>query len=311
MVLIYVLRRFAGTLPVLLGVTLLVFGLLRLTPGDPLIALVGDDLGGISTAQLAQLRHEYGLDGPWYEQYGAFLHKLAAGELTSLRTQRPVLIEIIERFPHTLQLALVAMILAVVIAVPLGIVAALKRNSFVDVFVMALALLGVSVPSFWLAIMLMLVFALQLGWLPPSGSGGLEYLVLPAVTLTFASVALIARMTRASLLETLSQDYVRTARAKGLHQGRVVTRHALRAALIPIVTVIGYEFGTLLSGAAVTETIFAWPGLGRLTVQAIASRDVPLVEGVVIFSAVLFTLVNLAVDVLYAALNPRMRLHYA
>ncbi|SMB83271.1 ABC transporter permease [Deinococcus hopiensis] len=307
----FALKRLAGTLPVLLGVTLLVFGLLRLTPGDPLTALVGDELGGISATQLAQLRRQYGLDGPWYVQYGAFMEKLAGGDLVSLRTQRPVVEEIAARFPYTLQLTVVAVFLAALIAVPLGVIAALRRGSPADLLVMGLALLGVSVPTFWLGIMLMLAFALGLGWLPPSGSGGPEYFVLPTATLTFASVALIARMTRASLLETLDQDYVRTARAKGLRESRVVTRHALRSALVPIVTVIGLEFGALLSGAAVTETIFAWPGLGRLTVQAIASRDLPLIEGIVIFTAVLYTLVNLTVDLLYAALNPRIRLQYA
>jgi ABC-type dipeptide/oligopeptide/nickel transport system permease component len=308
---LYALNRVVGTLPVLLGVTLLVFLIVRLTPGDPLIAILGGNIDGIPSEQLEALRTQYGLNAPWWVQYGTFMTKLFSGELESLMTKRPVVEEIAYRFPYTLQLTLTAMAAAVLIALPLGVIAALKKGTFWDVAVTVVSLLGVSVPTFWLGIMLMLLFALNLRLLPPSGSGHWTYLILPAATLTLASIALISRMTRAALLETLNSDYVRTAKAKGLSYARVVTVHALRNALLPVVTVIGYEFGTLLSGAAITETIFAWPGLGRLTIQAIGARDIYLVEAIVIFSAVLYTLVNLVVDLLYLVLNPRIVVRYA
>ncbi|WP_019011916.1 ABC transporter permease [Deinococcus aquatilis] len=302
----YTLRRLLSLVPVVFGVTLLVFLLLKLTPGDPLVALLGEDAQGMGAAELARLRDAYGLNDPWYLQYGRFLSDFITGQLASVRTGTPVLTEILARFPHTLLLTTVALAVAVLVAVPLGILAAVKRRTAWDAVVMVMVLLGISIPSFWLAVMLMLVFALNLGWLPASGSGSPANLVLPAVTLAFGSVALITRMTRASLLGTLDQDYVRTARAKGLPRSGVL-RHALRNALIPVVTVVGLEFGGLLGGAAITESIFAWPGLGRLTLQAIQTRDIHLVQGITVFIAVLYTFVNLAVDLAYAALNPRVQ----
>lgn len=302
----YILRRLLSLVPVVVGVTLLAFVLLKLTPGDPLIALLGEDARGMGAAELARLRDAYGLNDPWPVQYGRFLQAFVTGQLTSLQTGTAVLTEILARFPQTLLLTTTALTAAVVVAVPLGVLAAVKRRSVWDAAVMSVVLLGISIPSFWLAVMLMLVFSLNLGWLPASGSGTPAHLVLPTLTLAFGSVALITRMTRASLLETLDQDYVRTARAKGLSRAAVL-RHALRNALVPIVTVVGLEFGGLLGGAAITESIFAWPGLGRLTLQAIGSRDVPLVQGVTIFVAVLYTGVNLAVDLAYAVLNPRVQ----
>jgi ABC-type dipeptide/oligopeptide/nickel transport system permease component len=302
----FITGRLIGTLPVLFGVTLLVFLLLKFVPGDPIVALLGEDAQGLSAAQLDQLRQAYGFNDPWAVQYGRFLTEFGSGQLLSLKTQTPVLTEILHRFPYTLLLTTVALTLSVVIALPLGIAAALRRDTVWDHVITTISLLGISIPSFWFAIMAMLLFSLQLGWLPASGSGTPAHLVLPAATLAFGTLAIQIRMMRATLLETLPQDYVRTARAKGLAP-RGVLRHALRNAMMPVVTVIGLEFGSMLGGAAITESIFAWPGLGRLTLDAVNSRDIPLVQGVVVFAAVVFTLVNLAVDLLYGFLNPKVQ----
>ena len=302
----FIAGRLIGTLPVLFGVTLLVFLLLKFVPGDPVVALLGEDAQGLSAAQLDQLRQAYGFNDPWAVQYGRFLTEFGSGQLLSLKTQTPVLTEILHRFPYTLLLTTVALTLSVVIALPLGIAAALRRDTVWDHVITTISLLGISIPSFWFAIMAMLLFSLQLGWLPASGSGTPAHLVLPAATLAFGTLAIQIRMMRATLLETLPQDYVRTARAKGLAP-RAVLRHALRNAMMPVVTVIGLEFGSMLGGAAITESIFAWPGLGRLTLDAVNSRDIPLVQGVVVFAAVVFTLVNLAVDLLYGFLNPKVQ----
>ncbi|ASN82817.1 ABC transporter permease [Deinococcus ficus] len=302
----FITGRLIGTLPVLFGVTLLVFLLLKFVPGDPVVALLGEDAQGLSAAQLDQLRQAYGFNDPWAVQYGRFLTEFGSGQLLSLKTQTPVLTEILHRFPYTLLLTTVALTLSVVIALPLGIAAALRRDTVWDHVITTISLLGISIPSFWFAIMAMLLFSLQLGWLPASGSGTPAHLVLPAATLAFGTLAIQIRMMRATLLETLPQDYVRTARAKGLAP-RGVLRHALRNAMMPVVTVIGLEFGSMLGGAAITESIFAWPGLGRLTLDAVNSRDIPLVQGVVVFAAVVFTLVNLAVDLLYGFLNPKVQ----
>lgn len=303
---LYFSRRLLGTVPVLLGVTVLVFLLLKLVPGDPVVALLGEDAQGVSSAQLDQLRQAYGFNDPWLTQYARFLSDFVTGQLLSLKTQTPVLTEILQRFPYTLQLTALALGLSVLVALPLGTVAALRRHTLWDTVITSISLLGVSIPSFWFAILAMTLFALQLRWLPPSGSGTLAHLVLPALTLAFGSVAIQIRMMRASLLDALPQDYVRTARAKGLPPIHVL-RHALRNALVPVLTVIGLEFGGLLGGAVITESIFAWPGLGRLTLDAVTSRDIPLVQGVVVFSAAVFTVVNLVVDMLYGVLNPRVQ----
>ena len=302
----FITGRLIGTLPVLFGVTLLVFLLLKFVPGDPVVALLGEDAQGLSSAQLDPLRQAYGFNDPWAVQYGRFLTEFGSGQLLSLKTQTPVLTEILHRFPYTLLLTTVALTLSVVIALPLGIAAALRRDTVWDHVITTISLLGISIPSFWFAIMAMLLFSLQLGWLPASGSGTPAHLVLPAATLAFGTLAIQIRMMRATLLETLPQDYVRTARAKGLAP-RAVLRHALRNAMMPVVTVIGLEFGSMLGGAAITESIFAWPGLGRLTLDAVNSRDIPLVQGVVVFAAVVFTLVNLAVDLLSGFLNPKVQ----
>ena len=262
-----------------------------------------------SPQQIADFRHAMGFDRPWYVQYLDFLGKAVHGDFgVSLRQQQPTFQLIAERMPATLQLAGAAMAIALVVGLPLGVLAATRRGSIWDNALMLGGLLGQSMPVFWLGLLLIMVFAVGLGWFPVAGAGGLDHLVLPAVTLGLFSTAYIARMARSSMLEVLGKDYVRTARAKGLSQRGVVVRHGLRNALIPLVTVVGLQFGALLGGAVITETIFAWPGVGRLTIQAIQTKDLPLVEACVILLASIFVLVNLVVDLLYTYLDPRIRL---
>ena len=302
----FITGRLLSAIPVLLGVTLLVFGLMKLMPGDPVLALLGDHVAGLSEAELHAIRDKYGFNDPWYVQYWSFLRDFTTGHLRSILTEESVMGTILKRFPYTLLLTTVSLTLATLIALPLGILSALKRNTIWDRLVMGLTLLGLSIPGFWFAVIIMLLFSLKLGWLPASGSGTPAHLVMPVMTVTFTVVALLTRMMRSSLLETLPQDYVRTAQAKGL-QPRQVFRHAFRNSLAPIVTLLGLEFGALLAGAAITESIFAWPGMGRLTLEAVQNHDIYMVQGVVVFVAAIFLLVNLLVDVLYAVLNPRVQ----
>ena len=304
----YVLHRLVGTVPVLLGVTLVVFAMTWLTPGDPVVALLGESAQGITGAARDALRRELGLDRPWPVQYLEYVRGLAQGDLgLSVRSRRPVMREVLDRLPATAELALAGLTIAVVVGVSLGVAAALRKRTWVDALAIAVALVGVSVPVFWSGFLLMLVFSLELGWLPASGRGTLRHLVLPALTVGIASAAFIARITRGAVLETLGQDYVRTARAKGVVERVVVVRHALRNALLPIVTVIGLQLGSLLGGAVLTETVFAWPGVGRMLVDAILARDLPLVQGSVLVVSLIFILINLVVDLSYAAINPRVR----
>ena len=304
----YVLRRLVGTVPVLFGVTLVVFAMTWLTPGDPVVALLGESAQGITGQAREELRRELGLDRPWPVQYVEYVSGLARGDLgVSARSRRPVLREVLDRLPATAELALAGLAIAVVVGVSLGVAAALRKRTWVDALAIAVALVGVSVPVVWSGFLLMLVFSLELGWLPASGRGTLRHLVLPALTVGIASAAFIARITRGAVLEALAQDYVRTAKAKGLAPRRVVLRHALRNALLPIVTVVGLQLGGLLGGAVLTETVFAWPGVGRLLVDALVARDLPLVQGSVLVVSLLFILVNLAVDLSYAAINPKVR----
>jgi len=294
--------------PVLFGVTLLVFLMAWVTPGDPVVAMLGEASQGISRQALEDLRRELGLDRPLPVQYLDYVAGLLRGDLgDSVRSRRPVLSEIRDRLPATIELALAALAIAVALGVALGVLAAVRKRTWVDGDAIAVALLGVSVPVFWSGFLLMIVFALELGWLPASGRGTWRHLVLPAVTVGVSSAAFIARITRGAVLEALAQDYVRTARAKGLAPRRVVLRHALRNALLPIVTVVGLQLGGLLGGAVLTETVFAWPGVGRLLVDAIVARDLPLVQGSVLVVSLLFILVNLTVDLSYAAINPKVR----
>lgn len=304
----YVLGRLVGMLPVLFGVTLLVFLMTAFSPGDPVVAMLGESAQGISREALEELRTQLGLDRPLPAQYAAYVGGLLRGDLgVSIRSRRPVLAEIADRLPATIELAVAALAVAVVLGVTLGVVAAVRKRTWVDGAAIAVALVGVSVPVFWSGFLLMIVFALELGWLPASGRGSVRHLILPAVTVGVSSAAFIARITRGAVLEALGQDYVRTAHAKGVAPRRVVVRHALRNALLPIVTVVGLQLGGLLGGAVLTETVFAWPGVGRMLVDAILARDLPLVQGSVLVISLIFILVNLAVDLSYAAINPKVR----
>ena len=301
----YLIRRLLLTIPVLLGVATLVFSLIHFIPGDPAQAMLGE---GAAPEDIAQLRQRLGLDRPLLVQYGSFLQGLARGDLgVSLRNDQPVLQQILERMPATAELAFASMAVAVVIALPLGIIAAVWRGTAVDHSAMTLSLVGISVPNFWLGPLLAIVFAVELGWLPVGGRGTLAHLVLPAVTLGAALAAILARMTRASLLEELREPYVLAARAKGVSRSRAVLHHALRNSLIPIVTILGLQFGVVLTGAVITETIFAWPGIGRLLIQSISFRDYPTVQGCVLLIAVTYVGVNLITDLTYGYLDPRIR----
>lgn len=304
----YSLGRLVSTIPVLLGVTLLVFAMTALTPGDPVIALLGESAQGVSAETIAELRGQLGLDKPLPQQYVEYMGRLVRGDLgTSLRSGRPVATEIAERLPATAQLAFAGMALAVALGLTLGILAAVRRGGVVDLLAVVVALAGVSIPVFWSGFLLMMLFSLELGWLPASGRGSWRHLVLPAVTIGLSSAAFIARITRSTMLESLRRDYIRTARAKGVSGQGVVMRHALKNAMIPIITVVGLQLGGLLGGAVLTETVFAWPGAGRMLVDAIVARDLPLVQGGVLVLSLLFIFVNLIVDLAYAALDPRVR----
>lgn len=301
----YILRRLVQSVGVLIGVTFLVFLLLQVA-GDPVVIMMSGS--GASEQQLDQLRRDLGLDDAAPVRYGRFLAGLVQGDLgNSLRSNQPALPLVLDRMPATLLLAGTALAISLAVAVPIGIVSALRPNSLVDHAGRTLAVVGQATPVFWLGIMLVLVFAVRLGWFPAGGYDTWRHVVLPAVALGLLPMARIARLLRSSLLETLGQDYVRTAWAKGIDARGVVLRHALRNAALPVVTVVGLTFGTLLGGAVVTETIFSWPGVGQLAVQAIANRDTNVVQAVVVVVAVLFTLINLGVDLLYAWLNPTIR----
>jgi peptide/nickel transport system permease protein len=301
----FVVRRLALTLPVVLGVATLVFALIHLVPGDPAQAMLGETA---SEQDLQALRERLGLDRPLVEQYGDFLAGVARGDLgTSLRTNEPVATAIVDRLPATLELAVAAMLVSIGIAIPLGIVAAVQRGTFVDHLATTLALTGASIPNFWLGPMLAIVFAVELGWLPVSGRGTPAHLILPAISLGAGLAAILARMTRASLLEELREPYVQAAQARGTSRARAVLRHAFRNSLIPVVTLIGLQFGAVLTGTVITETIFAWPGVGRLLIQSIGFRDYPLVQGCILFIAVTYVGMNLLTDLVYGVLDPRIR----
>lgn len=301
----FIVRRLLLTIPVLLGVATLVFSLIHLIPGDPAQAILGE---AATPADIAELRGRLGLDRPLLEQYGAFLASVAKGDLgQSMRTSEPVTDTILERMPATAELALAAMVVAVAIAIPLGIAAAVWRGTAIDHGATTLALMGISIPNFWLGPLLALIFAVELGWLPVSGRGTWAHLVLPAISLGAALSAILARMTRATLLEELREPYVQAARARGVSGRRAVLRHAFRNSLIPIVTLLGLQFGAVLTGTVITETIFAWPGIGRLLVQSIGFRDYPLVQGCILLIAVTYVGVNLLTDLLYGVIDPRIR----
>lgn len=301
----FLFRRLLLTLPVLFGVATLVFSLIHLVPGDPVQAMLGESA---SQQDVEQLRSRLGLDRPLYVQYGQFMRNLVVGDLgTSLRTNQPVSRVIAERLPATVELGAAAMIAAFVIAIPLGLLAAVRAGTPIDLAATTLALVGISMPTFWLGPLLAIVFSVMLGWFPVSGRGTLAHLVLPAITLGAPLAAVLARMMRASLLEELRELYVLSARARGLSLARAVFRHAFRNSLIPIVTLLGLQLGSVLTGAVITETIFAWPGVGRLLVQSISARDYPAVQGCVLLIAVAYVSTNLLVDVAYGFLDPRIR----
>lgn len=302
----YLVRRLLGALVVVLGVSCLVFLLIQLVPGDPVEVMLGESASG---ADRAALRARLGLDQPLVVQLGDYLSGLARGDLGhSLFSHRPIADLLLERIPATLQLSAAALGFAVLIALPLGVIAALRRNTWVDSGAMGFALFGISIPNFWLGPVLILVFSLWLGWFPVSGREGVGAWVLPALTLGTALAAILSRMVRSSLLEVLHEDYMRTARAKGLSPLRVVWVHGLRNAMLPVITLLGLQLGALLGGAVITETVFAWPGIGSLTIEAIQRRDYPVVQACVLLISLAYVLVNLFTDLAYAWIDPRIRL---
>jgi peptide/nickel transport system permease protein len=306
----YAIRRILLIIPVLLGVSIIVFGIMHLSPGDPAILMLGE---GAPQAEYEALRQRLGLDEPIYVQYAMWIGRVVQGDFgRSIRSNRPVATEISSRLPATIELAVLATLLSVIIGIPIGVISATRPNSMLDNVTMVGALGGLAMPVFWQALMMILIFSLWLGWFPSSGRlGGWEYYVLPTLTLGTSAIAAITRMTRSTMLDTIKQDYIRTARSKGIVEQRVIYRHALRNAMIPVVTVIGLQFGSLLAGAVLTETIFAWPGIGRLAVDAIRAQDFPVVQGVIMVFAIAYALVNLLVDLIYAVIDPRLRARYS
>jgi len=322
----YVIRRLLLLIPMAIGMVVVTFGLLLLIPGDPAAVLLGQD----ATPQaILNLRNNLGLNDPWYVRLWDYFAALLQGDMgRSIFQSQPVAEIIAGRLGATIELAVVSLILATLIGLSLGVIAAIRQGSWIDTATMLFAQLGVSMPVYWLGLLLMLLFAVQLGWLPAIGRGeplhaavwaalsgrpdilwdSITHIALPALALAANSAAIISRLVRASMLEVLREDFVRTAYAKGLRKGRVVVRHALRNALLPVLSVIGLRFGALLGGAVLTESIFAWPGLGQLTIAAISQRDLPLIQGIVLTFAIVYALVNLVVDLLYAAVDPRIRL---
>ena len=322
----YVIRRLLLLIPMAIGMVIVTFGLLLIIPGDPAAVLLGQDA---TPEAILTLRNSLGLNDPWYIRLFDYFTALLQGDMGRSIFQNQAVSEIIMgRLGATIELAVVALILATAIGLTLGVVAAIRQGSWIDTVTMLFAQIGVSMPVYWLGLLLMLLFAVQLGWLPAIGRGvplpeavfaaitgrpqvlwdSITHLALPALALAANSAAIISRLVRASMLEVLREDFVRTAYSKGLRQGRVVIRHALRNALLPVLSVIGLRFGALLGGAVLTESIFAWPGLGQLTIAAISQRDLPLIQGIVLTFAIVFALVNLVVDLLYAAVDPRIRL---
>jgi peptide/nickel transport system permease protein len=302
----YLAQRVVAAIPVLLGVSLLVFSMLHLVPGDPVRLMLSEFQ--TTPEQVERLRSQLHLDDPLPVQFGRFVWNASHGDLgTSIRTRRPVTQEIADNMPSTLQLAVAGLLVATALGVSLGIIAAVRARSLMELASMFVALVGVSMPSFWLGLLLIFLLSLRLRVFPATGGGDLQHLVLPAVTLGLGAAAILARLTRSSMLEVLRQEYVTTARAKGLLEWVVIVRHALKNALIPVVTIFGLQFGQLLAGTFVVETVFARPGLGRLIIDGILNKDLPIVQGVVLVVAISYVIVNLLVDLLYSVLDPRIR----
>lgn len=314
----YICKRLLQTIPTLLVISFLIFSLLYITPGDPVELILGTEDANVSTEQRALVEEAWGLDQPFIIRYFNFILKAIQGDLgVSYATNQDVFSSIMLRMPATIRLAAFSMLLALLVSVPLGILAALKHNSIWDSMATALATIGVSLPKFWFGLVLIIFFSLKLGWLPSTGSatvaeagifGFLRYSILPASSLALGMAATQTRMIRSSMLDVLNQDYVRYARSKGLKERVVIWGHALKNAMIPVITVIGGEIGGLLGGAVVTESIFSWPGVGRLAVNSIAKRDYPMIQGITLVLCVSYLLVNLVIDIVYAALDPRIRL---
>ena len=304
----YIIKRLIMLIPVLLGVAFVIFAIMNVAEGDPVYQVAGPDA---TEEQLEALREEMGLNGSLLQRYFRYIGNLLRGDLgTSYITKMDVMKLYLQRLPNTLKLASIAMIVAVLISVPLGIVAAVTQNSWKDTVAMVLALLGLSMPNFWLGLLLIILFSLKLGWFPSGGSEGFISVVLPAVTVGVGLAALLTRTTRSSMLDVLRQDYLRTARAKGVSENKVVMHHALRNALIPIITIFGVQFSNVLGGSVLAETVFAWPGVGRLVVDAIDQRDIPTVTGALVMTTMLVTVVNLLVDIVYAYVDPRIKAQY-
>lgn len=304
----FIAKRLVAMVPVLLGVTLVIYLILNMAPGDPAKVILGEQA---TPEQIAELREEMGLNDPVLVQYARYIFNLLQGDMgESYNSGLKCNVEIFARFPNTLRLTICAISLAVILALPIGILAAVKQNSLFDGASMFIALIGLSMPVFWLGLLLILFFSLRLGWFPSSGADGWKSLVLPTVTLGFQQMASIARVTRSSMLEVIRADYIRTARAKGVAESKVITKHALKNALIPTVTVVGLQFGGMLGGSVMTESVYAWPGVGRLMVQSINKRDIPMVLGCVIMFSLTSSVVNLLVDVLYGFIDPRIKSQY-
>lgn len=302
----YALRRLSQTVIVLLGVSVAVFLMGQLVPGDPAVVMLGP---AASADAVAKLRRDLGLDESLWIQYGRFIERLVTeGSLgESIRTNREVLDEVFDRLPYTLVLAVLAVTLATILGITGGVVAAINRGKFIDSAILVVTTGGLSVPSFWVALLMIWLFAVRLDWLPVAGAGSWKHLVLPTLTLALPSIATKTRLTRSAMLEILHQEYIRTARSKGLREQTVLVRHALRNALIPVITIVGLQFGALLGGAFITESIFGWPGVGQLAVNSILQRDFPIVQGTVLLVTVSFVMMNLIVDLLYAWSDPRIR----
>ena len=305
----FIARRLAIATLIMLGASLLSFSLIHLAPGNPAEVIIRAEMGeDPSLAEIEFFFQKYDLNDPFLAQCAQWMHMITHGDLgTSFRTEEPVLVEFFDRFPATLELAVAAMAIAILISIPLGILSAMKQNSILDHGSRLVALWGVSMPNFWLGLVLILFFSVKLDWFPCFGYGGVEYLILPAITLGTGMTATLMRLMRASMLEVLRQDYIRTARAKGLKEMVVLWKHGFKNALIPVVTVMGMQVGHLLAGVVIIETIFAWPGVGKFLVDGIYARDYPVIQGFVLIIALFFVLSNLAVDILYTYLDPRIR----
>ena len=301
-------KRLLMLIPVLIGVSLIVFTLMQLSPGDPAMIILGAQA---APEDIAILRESMGLNDPLIVQFFRFLLGMFTLDFgTSYKDGMPVLTKLLEALPYTAELTFCAVLLALIIGIPAGIISATKQYSIFDRIASVLALIGFSTPNFWLSIMLFLVFSVNLKWLPVSGTGSILHLVLPSIALGVQSAAVFTRMTRSSMLEVLNMDYIRTARAKGLSERVVILKHALKNALIPVITVVGLQIGLLFGGAILTETVFAWPGVGRLMIDSIRAKDTPVVQGGVIFTASIFVFINLLVDILYAYVDPRVKAQY-